>query len=90
MEIIFSQHSLQQIFKRSISISDVVDLITIAETIKDYPDDKPYPSRLLLGFKNGIPLHIVVATNIVDDQIIVVTAYIPDNAIWLSDYKTKK
>jgi len=90
MKIVFSQHSLQQMFKRSILIKDVKEVIIQAETIKDYPNDKPYPSKLLLGFINNIPLHIVVAYDYENNQLIIVTAYIPDKELWTNDYKTKK
>ena len=89
MEIIFSQHALQQMFKRNIQIKDVKDLLPVAEIIKDYPNDKPYPSKLLLGYINDLPLHIVVANNDIDMQMIIVTAYIPDNSLWSNDFRTK-
>jgi uncharacterized DUF497 family protein len=90
MEILFSQHALQQMFKRNILIKDVKELLPVAEIIKDYPDDKPYPSKLYLGYLNGVPLHIVVAFNESEKQIIIVTAYFPDNKLWTNDFKTKK
>ena len=90
MDLIVSQHALQQIFKRDISIDLIKLAISEGELIKDYPDDKPYPSKLLLYFQSGMPLHIVIAENKVDNQIILITAYIPDVEIWDSDFKTKK
>ena len=90
MEIIMTQHALQQMFKRNISPHVVKELINAAEVIKDYPDDKPYPSKLLLGFKNSLPLHVVVAYNYADMQMIIVTAYVPDTEIWTDNLKTKR
>jgi len=91
MEIIFSQHAFQQMFKKNILPKDVKRLLPIAEVIKDYPDDKPYPSKLLLGFVNDdVPLHIVAAYNYADMQVIVITAYIPDGELWSNNFKTKK
>lgn len=40
--------------------SDFDVLLVVKE---DYPDDTPYPSRLLLGWHNNRPLNIVVADN---------------------------
>ncbi len=42
------------------------------ETIMDYPDDQPYPSRLVLGWVKSRPLHVVVARNLEDDSCYVV------------------
>jgi hypothetical protein len=55
----------------------------------EYPDDKPYPSFLLLGFINGNPLHIVIAKNETEKLCILVTAYFPDRTIWNSTFKSK-
>ena len=90
MEIPFSQHAIQQMFKRNIRPKYVKELLSLAEVIKDYPNDNPYPSKLLLGFINDIPLHIVVAYNNIDLQMIIVTAYVPDRELWSDDFKTKK
>jgi hypothetical protein len=76
-------------FKRNIQIGDVKEILSSAETIKEYPNDRPYPSKLLLGFINDIPLHVVVAYNNLEKQMIIVTAYIPDNQIWSNNFKTK-
>jgi hypothetical protein len=61
-------------FERRISINDVNAVIGRGETIEDYPDDSPYPSRLLLGWRGGRPLHVVVADNLSENELIVITA----------------
>ena len=61
--------------------------------IFQYPKDKPYPSKLVLGWigdDKKKALHVVVAEDIVNNRCIVVTAYWPDENIWLTDFKTKK
>ena len=52
--------------------------------IKEYPDDKPYPSRLILGWKEGKPLHVVAA------ETIIITVYQPDPTLWNADFRSKK
>lgn len=64
-------------------------MISEGEIIKEYLDDKPYPSFLLLGFINGRPLHVVIAKNITEKFCILVTAYFPDDTIWDSTFKSK-
>jgi hypothetical protein len=90
MKIIFSQHAMQQMFKRDISVSQVKNAILYGTTIKSYPDDSPYPSKLLLVIENEVPLHIVIAVNSEKSQIIVITAYIPEKNIWDNDFKNKR
>jgi hypothetical protein len=59
--VLFSGHPIQRMFERGIGREDVLAVITDGERISEYPDDKPFPSRLLLGTANSEPLHVVVA-----------------------------
>ncbi len=60
------------------------------QVVEDYPDDKPYPSRLLLGWREGRPLHVVVAENAPGNEWIVITVYEPDPARWEADFTRRK
>lgn len=42
-------------FKRNISPSDVEVVYRKGQKIKQYPDDKPFPSELVLGFVGERP-----------------------------------
>jgi hypothetical protein len=75
---------------RSISVEDVRAVVDSGEIIKEYPDDTPYPSRLLLGWVNVRPLHVVAADNPVEGEMIVITAYEPDPAQWEPDFKRRR
>jgi len=88
VKLIFSSHVVTQMFKRGISVQDIEHVINTGTVIKDYPDDKPYPSRLILGFAGKTPLHVVSAKNMAG-EIIVITAYQPDKALWNSDFTIK-
>jgi len=76
-------------FKRSISLDEVRFILTNGEVIKEYPDDKPYPSYLIFGLINLRPLHLLVAKNVDTDSCILITVYEPDKNIWTNDFKTK-
>ena len=65
-------------------------MIQTGETIENYPDDFPYPSRLVLGWHGLRPIHVVVADNIHDKENIVITVYEPDPSEWESDLKRRK
>ena len=57
--------------------------ITIhGEAIETYPEDTPYPSRLVLAWVGGRPIHVVAAYNPADDEEIIITTYRPDPARW--------
>jgi hypothetical protein len=77
-------------FVRTITPTEVRTVIEHGETIARSPNDKPYPSRLLLGFAGGRALHVVVADNADDDETIVVTVYEPDPALWQPGFRRRK
>ncbi len=77
-------------FRRSISEEDVRDVLATEDIIKDYPDDTPYPSRLILGWRGERPLHVVAATNEQEQETIVMTVYEPDPGLWEPDFRRKK
>jgi hypothetical protein len=49
---------------------------------EEYPDDTPYPSRLIVGCYKGRVIHVVAADNFDDEEIIVITVYEPDTSEW--------
>ncbi len=53
MKITFRAHALQRMFERKISPADVRAILESGETIEEYLDDIPYPSRLVLGWVSG-------------------------------------
>lgn len=90
MKIIFRIHAIQRMFVRGITDTDIRYVLENGETIEDYPDDTPYSSRLVLGWRGARPLHIVVADNIEDSQWIVVTVYEPDPNQWEANFRRRK
>jgi hypothetical protein len=90
MRISYRVHALQRMFQRDISNDDVRYVIENGRIIEDYPDDTPYPSRLLLGMVGARPLHVVVAVNAEADETIVITAYEPDSDLWQEDFTERR
>jgi len=89
MKVRFSGHALTRMFEREISTEDVLHVLEQGEVIADYPEDQPFPSCLLLGWRKGKPLH-VVAAKAPDDACVVVTVYVPSEQIWNEDFKTRR
>ena len=87
--VVFSVHAARRMFERGMSADDVVEVVGRGETIEDYPEDTPYPSKLLLGQPEGRPIHVVVALNEADDETIVVTVYEPDPSKWEPGFRRR-
>lgn len=88
--ISFSGHALRRMFQRGLSRWDVTAAIRDGEVIANYPDDRPHPCYLLLGFVNQRPVHVVVAHDQAKASCIVVTAYIPDRALWADGFRKRR
>ena len=87
-KLTFRVHAIQKMFERSISRGDVAYVIEHGEVIREYPDDMPYASRLMLGWRDERTLHVVAADN--NDETIIITDYEPDPELWESSFRTKK
>jgi hypothetical protein len=88
--LIFRVHAIKRMFQRRISKDDVRHVLEAGETIEIYPRDTPYPSRLVLGWRQARPLHVVVADNVETGETIVITTYEPHPEEWEPDYKTRR
>jgi len=65
-------------------------VLATGEVIEDYPDDTPYPSRLMLGWCNFRPLHVVTANNKEAQETIILTVYEPDPNKWEPGFRKRK
>ena len=88
-KILFSDHIISQMFRRNITLEEVKFILNNGEVIREYSDDKPYPSFLILGLIDLRPLHLLVAKDSETGNCVMVTAYEPDKNVWSTDFKTK-
>ena len=88
--VIFSGHALQRMFDRGLHGGDVRSVLRDGEEIVRYPDDTPYPSSILLGFVEGLAVHIVVAWDENTRTCYVITVYHPDSDLWQPDFKRRR
>jgi len=77
-------------FERGITDADVNAVLLAGDEIAGYPDDRPYASRLLLGWRGDMPLHVVAAYNPSDGEQIVITVYEPDPELWEVGFRRRK
>jgi len=87
--VLFSGHAVRRMFERSLTKETILRVIRGGEVVADHPDDRPYPSCLMLGVSGGKPLHVVVAVDEAGGVCYVVTAYVPDPDLWSADFRTR-
>lgn len=88
-QLIFRTHAIQRMFQRSISIDDVQYVLNNGKIIENYPYDKPYPSKLVLGWCSNRPIHLVIAENSEEMQTIIVTVYEPNHDRWDKSFERR-
>ena len=88
--LVFSAHAVRRMFERGIGTDEVKSVIAEGEAIAEYPDDSPYPSRLMLRLVEGRPIHVLVALDEDDRTCVVVTVYIPALDQWQPDFRTRR
>jgi len=86
--LVYRVHAVRRMAERGIREEDVVRVLAEGKEIESYPDDRPYPSRLLLGWMGGRPIHVVAAS--AERAIIIITVYQPDAAHWEAGFERRK
>ena len=88
-KIKWSNHCLERMGERDISIADVKVCISSGEIIEDYPNDFPHPSCLIYGQSvAGQIIHVVAGCD--GETVYIITAYIPNTDKFEADLKTRR
>lgn len=88
-KLVFRVHAIQRMFQRGVDNEQVRQVLENGEVIENYPEDSPYPSRLVLGWAGRRPLHVVAADNDESRETIVITVYEPSPGEWKKDFKRR-
>ena len=89
-QIIFRVHAIQRMFERRIFVENVWQALHSGELIEDYSDDMPHPGGLILGKHGKRPIHVVMAENPKENELVVITVYEPDPSQWKSGFRNRK
>lgn len=88
--LVIRLHAAQRMLERNILVDDIEKVIELGQTIESYPEDDPFPSRLILGWPKNIPLHVVAADEPNTNITHVITAYKPDPDQWDDDFRRRR
>jgi len=90
-KIRITDHAEDEAEDDNLLFEDIFISVQRGEIIEQYPDDKPYPSCLILG-KNlkGEPIHSVWAYNVETKASVLITVYRPHTERWMEDWKTRR
>ena len=86
----FTEHADDEAQADQLTYDEILFTALKGEVIRQYPDDKPYPSCLVLGFTfTGQAIHSVWAYNKETQWAVLITVYRPDPALWIN-FRTRK
>jgi hypothetical protein len=80
--LIVSQHAYRRMRLRQVTLHEIFQAIESGDVIEDYPDDLPYPSKLICWKADNQFLHLVIAERNEDGALILVTVYRPELGDW--------
>ncbi len=85
----FTRHAFKRAIERNISEAEIKEVGLTIEVIEDYPDDKYFPSCLLLGCTQKSRILHIQVSRIESDIVKIITLHQPDSLQWI-DYRRRK
>lgn len=89
-KILWSYHVNMRFRQRPVTRAMVLKAADALELVEAYPRDKYCPSYLFLAEAEGVRFHVLIATDVLGDNVRVITTYIPEQNEWQNDLKTRK
>ena len=90
LKLVFRLHAVQRMAERRFGVADVRHVLATGLTVETYPHDLPYPSRLVLGWINDRPVHVVVADLPPGGETVIITVCEPDLDRWWPGFKRRR
>jgi Domain of unknown function (DUF4258) len=88
--ILWTYHVNMRLGRRFIARETIISAVDSYEIVEAYPEDKYFPSYLLLGRQGAEAFHVLFATDVDDENVRIVTAYYPSPEEWEIDLKTRR
>ncbi|MBN1964575.1 MAG: DUF4258 domain-containing protein [Anaerolineae bacterium] len=89
-KLVFRTHAVLGMRERRVDEHAIRHVLQSGDVIEAYPDDRPYPSYLVLSWDRSRPLHVVAADNQAEQTTIIITVYEPDPERWEAGFRTRK
>ena len=88
--VMWTYHVTMRLRGRFISRSAILSRVDSYELVESYPEDKYLPSYLILSQGEGGAFHVLFATDVLGQNVRVVTAYRPSLDEWELDLRHRR
>jgi len=88
--ILWTYHVNMRLGKRFITRETIISAVDSYEIVEAYPEDKYFPSYLLLGRQDEEAFHVLFGADVEGQNVRIVTAYYPSPDEWKMDLKTRR
>jgi hypothetical protein len=89
-KIQWTYHVNMRLKNRGILREAIISSVSEYEIIEEYTNDKYFPSYLIYSRYRNIIFHVLFAADAEDENVRVITAYIPCSEQWKDDLKTRR
>ena len=88
--ILWTYHVNMRLGRRFIARETIISAVDSYEIVEAYPENKYFPSYLLLGRQGEDAFHVLFGADVEGQNVRIVTAYYPSPEEWEMDLKTRK
>ncbi|MBI3091530.1 MAG: DUF4258 domain-containing protein [Candidatus Tectomicrobia bacterium] len=89
-KVYWTYHVNMRLAGRHISRDAIFGAVDSYQVVESYPDDKYFPSYLVLATPTGAAFHVLFAVDVEADNVRVITAYHPNPNDWEPDMRTRR
>ncbi len=89
-QVLWTYHVNMRLGQRFILRETIINAAESYEIVEAYPEDKYFPSYLLLGRVGEEVFHALFGADVEGHNVRVVTAYYPNPEEWEADRKTRR
>jgi hypothetical protein len=89
-QIYWTYHVNMRLGQRFITRETIIHAADTYEIVEAYPEDKYFPSYLLVGREGDDAFHVLFGADVEGRNVRIVTAYYPSPDEWEMDLKTRR
>lgn len=90
-KLAFKKHTIFRMYQRDISADEVKQTLQECKIIEEYPEDRPLPSGLVLGYtEDSRAIHSVIALDEIEEMLWIITVYEPSLSDWEEGFEKRR